>query len=451
MPFVSLGLMPELTRALADRGYAEPTPVQLRVIPEILAGRDILAGAQTGTGKTAGFTLPILQRLHGNAHPPKAPRALVLVPTRELAAQVNESVRAYGKYLRLRTQVIFGGVGINPQIDGLRRGTDILVATPGRLLDHAQQGTVDLSQVQILVLDEADRMLDMGFIADIRRVIKLLPKQRQNLLFSATYSDDIRRLAQTLLRDPVEIEVARRNAAVDTVEQRAYMVPKDQKRSLLSHLIQDGDWSQVLVFTRTKHGANRLTKQLQDDGIQAAAIHGNKSQSARTQALAGFKNYDVRALVATEVASRGLDIKELPHVVNYELPNVPEDYVHRIGRTGRAGATGIAVSLVAPDEIGLLKDIEKVLRKPIPQLALPHFSRAQPQPQRSAAPAQHAEPRHAQQKQGHAKQAQGKPQHPHARQQPNATQNKRRRRRWNGSGGPQGGVARGQSPRPQRH
>jgi len=457
MPFVSLGLMPELTRALADRGYAEPTPVQLRVIPEILAGRDILAGAQTGTGKTAGFTLPILQRLHGNAHPPKAPRALVLVPTRELAAQVNESVRAYGKHLRLRTQVIFGGVGINPQIDGLRRGTDILVATPGRLLDHAQQGTVDLSQVQILVLDEADRMLDMGFIADIRRVIKLLPKQRQNLLFSATYSDDIRRLAQTLLRDPVEIEVARRNAAVDTVEQRAYMVPKDQKRSLLSHLIQDGDWSQVLVFTRTKHGANRLTKQLQDDGIQAAAIHGNKSQSARTQALAGFKNYDVRALVATEVASRGLDIKELPHVVNYELPNVPEDYVHRIGRTGRAGATGIAVSLVAPDEIGLLKDIEKVLRKPIPQLPLPHFRRAQPQPQRAAAPAQHAEqrhaqPRHAQQKhgqpkqhgqqrqaqpqQGQPKQSQGKPQHPHARQQPNSNRNNRRRR-WQNRSRPQ--------------
>ena len=350
MPFASLGLLPELTRALAERGYSEPTPVQTRVIPEILAGRDILAGAQTGTGKTAGFTLPILQLLHGAAHAPKAPRALVLVPTRELAAQVNESVRAYGKHLRLRTQVIFGGVGINPQIEGLRRGTDILVATPGRLLDHAQQRTVDLSQVQILVLDEADRMLDMGFIADIRRVIKLLPPRRQNLMFSATYTDDIRRLAQNMLRQPVEIEVARRNAAVDSVEQRAYMVPKDQKRALLSHLIHDGDWSQVLIFTRTKHGANRLTKQLQDDGIQAAAIHGNKSQSARTQALAGFKNYDVRALVATEVASRGLDIKELPHVVNYELPNVPEDYVHRIGRTGRAGATGIAVSLVAQDE-----------------------------------------------------------------------------------------------------
>jgi ATP-dependent RNA helicase RhlE len=392
MPFAALGLMPELTRALVERGYSQPMPVQARVIPEILAGRDILAGAQTGTGKTAGFTLPILQLLHGAAHSPKAPRALVLVPTRELAAQVNESVRAYGKYLRLRTQVVFGGVGINPQIDGLRRGTDILVATPGRLLDHAQQRTVDLSQVRILVLDEADRMLDMGFIADIRRVIKLLPRQRQNLLFSATYSDDIRRLAQNLLHQPVEIEVARRNAPVDSVEQRAYMVPKDQKRALLSHLIQDGDWSQVLVFTRTKHGANRLTKQLQEDGIEAAAIHGNKSQSARTQALANFKKFDVRALVATEVASRGLDIKELPHVVNYELPNVPEDYVHRIGRTGRAGATGIAVSLVASDEIGLLKDIEKVLRKPIPQLPLPHFPRAQPQPQGQSAPAAQRQP-----------------------------------------------------------
>ena len=421
MPFASLGLMPELTRALADRGYAEPTPVQTRVIPEILAGRDILAGAQTGTGKTAGFALPILQRLHGAAHAPKAPRALVLVPTRELAAQVNESFRAYGKYLRLRTQVVFGGVGIGPQIDGFRRGTDILVATPGRLLDHAQQRTVDLSQVQILVLDEADRMLDMGFIADIRRVIKLLPKQRQNLMFSATYTDDIRRLAQNLLHQPVEIEVARRNAAVDSVEQRAYMVPKDQKRSLLSHLIDDGSWTQVLVFTRTKHGANRLTKQLQDDGIQAAAIHGNKSQSARTQALANFKSFDVRALVATEVASRGLDIKELPYVVNYELPNVPEDYVHRIGRTGRAGATGIAVSLVAPDEIGLLKDIEKVLRKPIPQLQVPHFTPAQRQPQRQA-PARPAQAQQHQPRQHQPKQ-QG-----HARQQPGA--NKSNRRRW---------------------
>jgi ATP-dependent RNA helicase RhlE len=426
MSFESLGLMPELTRALIERGYSEPTPVQTRVIPEILAGRDILAGAQTGTGKTAGFTLPILQILQGNAHASKAPRALVLVPTRELAAQVNESVRAYGKHLRLRTQVIFGGVGINPQIDALRRGTDILVATPGRLLDHAQQGTLDLSRIQILVLDEADRMLDMGFIADIRRVIKLLPKQRQNLMFSATYSDDIRRLAQSLLRQPIEIEVARRNAAVDTVEQRAYLVPKDQKRSLLAHLIHDGDWSQVLVFTRTKHGANRLTKQLQDDGIQAAAIHGNKSQSARTQALAGFKNFDVRALVATEVASRGLDIKELPHVVNYELPNVPEDYVHRIGRTGRAGATGIAVSLVAPDEIGLLKDIEKVLRKPIPQLPVPHFKRAQPQ-------------QHAQERQPESRPHSQKQSHGHSQPKPQQPQGQRnnRRRRWQSRSRPQ--------------
>lgn len=387
MPFTALGLLPELTRALADRNYAEPTPVQARVIPEILAGRDILAGAQTGTGKTAGFTLPLLQRLQAQQSMSRSPRAVVLVPTRELAAQVADSIKSYGKYLQLRTLVIFGGVSINPQIDALRRGTDILVATPGRLLDHAQQGNVDLKQVQILVLDEADRMLDMGFIADIRRVIKLLPQQRQNLLFSATYSDDIRRLAQGLLRQPVEIEVARRNAAVESVEQHAYMVPKDTKRSLLSHLIREGDWSQVLVFTRTKHGANRLTKQLEDDGIEAAAIHGNKSQSARTKALADFKEFRIRALVATEVAARGLDIKELPHVVNYELPNVPEDYVHRIGRTGRAGASGVALSLVAPDETGLLRDIERVTGKRVAQLPLPQIS-APPAPRRAPVQAQ---------------------------------------------------------------
>jgi ATP-dependent RNA helicase RhlE len=377
MPFSALGLIPELTRALSDRGYSAPTPVQARVIPEILAGRDVLAGAQTGTGKTAGFTLPILQRLQ-NGTSGRSPRVLILVPTRELAAQVNESIQSYGKHLRHRSLVIFGGVSINPQIDALRRGADILVATPGRLLDHSQQGTVDLSRVEMFVLDEADRMLDMGFIADIRRVIKLLPKKRQNLLFSATYSDDMRRLAQGLLHDPAEIEVARRNAAVEAVEQRAYMVAKDQKRALLSHLIHDGDWSQVLVFTRTKHGANRLTKQLQQDGIEASAIHGNKSQSARIAALADFKNFRIRALVATEVASRGLDIKELPYVVNYELPNVPEDYVHRIGRTGRAGATGVAVSLVSHDENGLLKDIEKLIRKPLPHAAVPHFKPAPP-------------------------------------------------------------------------
>jgi len=378
MPFNALGLLPELTRALADRNYLEPTPVQARVIPEILASRDILAGAQTGTGKTAGFALPMLQLLHAQQNPSRAPRALILVPTRELAAQVAESIKTYGKYLRLRTTLIFGGVSINPQIEALRRGCDIVVATPGRLLDHAQQGTIDLKHVEILVLDEADRMLDMGFIADIRRVIKQLPPKRQNLMFSATYSDDIRKLAQSLLRNPVEVEVARRNAAVESVEQHVYQVPKDQKRALLSHLIKDGNWSQVLVFTRTKHGANRLAKQLEQDGIRSAAIHGNKSQSARTQALADFKNLRVQALVATEVAARGLDIKELPHVVNYELPNVPEDYVHRIGRTGRAGATGIAVSLVASDERDLLRDIERVLRKTVTQQPLPTFAPAPP-------------------------------------------------------------------------
>jgi ATP-dependent RNA helicase RhlE len=374
MPFSQLGLLPELTRALADRQYSVPTPIQARVIPEILAGRDILAGAQTGTGKTAGFTLPLLQRLHSDSGSHKSPRALILVPTRELAAQVADSVKSYGKYLRLRTAVIFGGVGINPQIDALRRGVDIVVATPGRLLDHAQQRTVDLDRIETLVLDEADRMLDMGFIADIKRVLRLLPRQRQNLMFSATYSEDIRRLAQNMLHDPVEIEVAKRNAAIDTVEQHAYPVSKENKRALLSHLIRDGDWSQVLVFTRTKHGANRLTKQLMEDGIEAAAIHGNKSQSARTQALADFKSIRIRALVATEVAARGLDIKELPHVVNFELPNVPEDYVHRIGRTGRAGASGAAVSLVAPDERDLLRDIEKVLGRRIDQLPVPEIS-----------------------------------------------------------------------------
>lgn len=376
MPFSALGLNPEIVRALADRKYSEPTPVQAKVIPEILAGRDILAGSQTGTGKTAGFTLPLLQRL-ADAPSGRAPRALVLVPTRELAAQVADSVKAYGKYLNLHTAVIFGGVSINPQIDALRRGVDILVATPGRLLDHAEQRTVDLSQIQILVLDEADRMLDMGFIRDIRRVLKLLPNKRQNLMFSATYSKDIRELAQSMLRNPAEVEVAR-NTAVAAVEQRIYRVRKEDKRALLSHLIKEGDWSQVLVFTRTKHGANRLTKQLMQDGIEAAAIHGNKSQNARTQALADFKGFRIRALVATEVASRGLDIKELPNVVNFELPNVPEDYVHRIGRTGRAGATGIAVSLVSPDEQGLLKDIEKVLRKPVPVVATPTFAPAPP-------------------------------------------------------------------------
>ena len=375
MSFSDLGLLPELLRAVADKGYDTPSPIQAQAIPAVLAGRDVLAGAQTGTGKTAGFVLPILQRLiaEGTQGGGRAPRALVLAPTRELAAQVAQSARDYGKYLKLQTYQVFGGVSINPQISSLRGGCDVLVATPGRLLDLAQQRCVDLSKVQTLVLDEADRMLDMGFINDIRKIIRLLPPKRQNLLFSATYSDDIRALAERLLHDPLSIQVAPRNAAIELVEQCAYRVQKEQKRHLLTHLIQEGGWHQVLIFTRTKHGANRLTQQLEGAGVKAAAIHGNKSQAARVKALDMFKRGQVTALVATEVAARGLDIKELPQVVNYELPNVPEDYVHRIGRTGRAGAAGAAISLVSADETGLLRDIERVLRKTIPVVQTPAF------------------------------------------------------------------------------
>lgn len=379
----------------------------------------MLGIAQTGTGKTASFVLPMITRLETGRARARMPRSLILAPTRELAAQVAGSFEKYGVNHKLTTALIIGGVSFDDQNRKLDRGVDVLIATPGRLLDHFQRGKLMLMGVEILVIDEADRMLDMGFIADIRRVIKLLPARRQNLMFSATYSNDIRRLAQTLLHEPAEIEVARRNAPVDSVEQGAYLVDKDRKRSLLSHLIHDGDWSQVLVFTRTKHGANRLTKQLQQDGIEAAAIHGNKSQAARTQALADFKTCKVRVLVATEVASRGLDIKELPHVVNYELPNVPEDYVHRIGRTGRAGASGIAVSLVASDEMGLMKDIEKVLRKPIPQLPLPHFKMAA-QVQPAAAPAGAAKQRHGA--------AGSRPHQSPAREQHGPRGNRRRRR-----------------------
>jgi ATP-dependent RNA helicase RhlE len=386
MSFSDLGLLPELLRAVADKGYDTPSPIQIQAIPAVLSGRDVLAGAQTGTGKTAGFVLPILQRLaadqsHGSS---RAPRALVLTPTRELAAQVAQSARDYGKHMQLRTYQVFGGVSINPQISALRSGCDILVATPGRLLDLVQQRAADLSKVQVLVLDEADRMLDMGFINDIRKIIKLLPQKRQNLLFSATYSDDIRGLAERLLHDPLSIQVAPRNAPIELVEQRAYRVQKEQKRHLLVHLIQEGQWRQVLIFTRTKHGANRLTQQLEGAGIQAAAIHGNKSQAARVKALDMFKRGQVTCLVATEVAARGLDIKELPQVVNYELPNVPEDYVHRIGRTGRAGAAGEAISLVSSDESGLLRDIERVLRRTIPTVPTPVFKMVE-----SAQPADH--------------------------------------------------------------
>jgi ATP-dependent RNA helicase RhlE len=376
--FADLGLAPELLRAVAEKGYDAPTPIQSQAIPAVLSGRDVLAGAQTGTGKTAAFVLPLLQKLGGAAA--RAPRALVLTPTRELAAQVAESAANYGRYAGLRTVVVFGGVGIRPQMAALRSGCDLLVATPGRLLDLHEQGALALGGTQHFVLDEADRMLDMGFIHAIKRVLKLLPPVRQNLMFSATYSEDIRELAGRLLHNPVSIQVAPRNAAAERVDQHVYRVPKEHKRHLLAHLIGEGDWRQVLVFTRTKHGANRLTQQLEAGGIRAAAIHGNKSQGARVRALADFKAHKIVALVATEVAARGLDIKELPHVVNYELPNVPEDYVHRIGRTARAGSTGCAVSLVSPDEAPLLKDIERLLRRSLPIASLPQFAITAPPP-----------------------------------------------------------------------
>ncbi|SEQ78587.1 ATP-dependent RNA helicase RhlE [Solimonas aquatica] len=374
--FEALRLAPALLRALSDEGYQTPTPIQARAIPEILAGHDLLAAAQTGTGKTAAFTLPILQRLQEKPLKSAArqPRVLVLVPTRELAAQVLESVRTYGKHLQaLRTVLVFGGVGINPQIEALARGAEIVVATPGRLLDHAGQKTIDLSRIEVLVLDEADRMLDMGFIHDIRRVIKLLPGKRQNLLFSATFSPDIRKLAEGLLHEPVTIDIAPRNSAAETVQQRVLFVDQSRKAELLIHLAKGYNWQQTLVFTRTKHGANRLVEKLEKAGIRAAALHGNKSQNARTRALAEFKDGTLRMLVATDIAARGLDIEQLPQVVNFELPNVPEDYVHRIGRTGRAGQAGEAFSLVSRDERDDLRGIEKLLRRQLQSFEVAGF------------------------------------------------------------------------------
>ncbi|MDH3901184.1 MAG: DEAD/DEAH box helicase [Gammaproteobacteria bacterium] len=376
MSFESLGLRTELLRAVSDKGYSDPTPIQRQAIPPVLEGRDIMGGAQTGTGKTAGFTLPLLQRLMLSGKPEKgrrAIRALVITPTRELAAQVSESVETYGRHLPLKSTVVFGGVSINPQKQKLIRGVDILIATPGRLLDHVSQNSVDLSKVDILVLDEADRMLDMGFIRDIRKVLALLPKHKQTLLFSATFSDEIKKLANNLLNSPVLIEVAQRNTAAESVTQVIHPVDKSRKRELLSCLIGSNNWKQVLVFTRTKHGANRLSEQLNTDGIVSAAIHGNKSQGARTRALADFKAGKVRVLVATDIAARGLDITQLPHVVNFELPNVAEDYVHRIGRTGRAGNEGEAMSLVCVDELKLLKDIERLLKRDIPKVVIDDF------------------------------------------------------------------------------
>ena len=373
MSFENLGLEAELLRAVKEQGYETPTPIQREAIPHILEGHDILAGAQTGTGKTAGFTLPMLQLLEKRPSGPRRVRALVLTPTRELAAQVNESVRTYGKYRPVRTMEIYGGVSPRPQITKIQRGVDVVIATPGRLLDHVRQGNIDLSSVEMFVLDEADRMLDMGFIRDIRQIIKHLPTTRQNLLFSATFSKEIRELANKLLDHPAEIQVAQRNTTADRVEQRAYPVDKARKRELLSEMIGRGNWQQVLVFTRTKHGANRLEKQLNQDGITADAIHGNKGQGARTRALRDFKSGKVRVLVATDIAARGLDIDKLPHVVNFELPHVPEDYVHRIGRTARAGQDGTAVSLVCVDELKLLKGIEKLLKRDIPKEYVPGY------------------------------------------------------------------------------
>ena len=362
--FSALGLPEALVRAVLDRGYTQPTPVQRQAIPLVLEGRDIIAGAQTGTGKTAAFVLPLLARLGAQDVPSRrTPRALVLTPTRELAAQVEESVRHYGANSRLRSLVVFGGVGINPQIEGLRRGVDILVATPGRLLDHLQQRTVDLSQLQVFVLDEADRMLDMGFIRDIRKVLAQLPKTRQNLLFSATFPAEIKELAASLLHNPAEVEIAPQGTTAERIAQRIVLSDRGRKKELLLHLFRAEQWSQALVFTRTKHLANRLAEYLDDNGVPAMAIHGNKSQTARTKALTEFKAGKLQALVATDIAARGIDIKELPVVVNFELPMVAEDYVHRIGRTARASASGKAVSLVCVDEFRLLQQIERLTRQ----------------------------------------------------------------------------------------
>lgn len=366
MLFTDLKLSASILKAVTEEGYTAPTPVQAQAIPPILEGRDMLAGAQTGTGKTAGFTLPMLEILSRKPFNPKAPRhvrVLILTPTRELAAQVGESVKTYGKYLPFKSAIIFGGVGIQPQITALRNGIDILIATPGRLLDHMSQGTVDLRHVEMLILDEADRMLDMGFIKDIRRVISALPAKRQNLLFSATYSDEIKTLCESILRNPAIVEVARRNTSSELVTQRVILVDCARKSALFGHLVKENNWEQVLVFTRTKHQANKLSDYLQKIGVSAAAIHGNKSQAARTKALSDFKAGAVKILVATDIAARGLDIDQLPHVVNLELPNIAEDYVHRIGRTGRAGNEGEAISLVCVDEYDYLKGIERLINR----------------------------------------------------------------------------------------
>ncbi|GHD63227.1 DEAD/DEAH box helicase [Jeongeupia chitinilytica] len=442
MTFSSLGLSDVLVRAVQDAGYTEPTPIQTQAIPAIINGGDLLAGAQTGTGKTAGFLLPILERLARTPTDHGKIRVLVLTPTRELAAQVEESVRVYGKYSDVKSMVMFGGVSINPQIKALKSRIDILVATPGRLLDHASQKTVDLSHIDTLVLDEADRMLDMGFIHDIKKVLALLPEKRQNLLFSATFSDDIKALADRLLDNPALIEVARRNATAETISQKVYPVDRDKKRQLLAHLIKQHNWFQVLVFTRTKHGANRLAEQLDKDGISALAIHGNKSQSARTRALTEFKAGTLQVLCATDIAARGIDIDELPHVVNYELPNVPEDYVHRIGRTGRAGAEGEAVSLVCVDEHKLLADIERLIKREIPKEIIEGF-----EPDPTAKPEPILQGRRGQQQQQPRRNQNGGGQRPQQQRQPRAEGEAERQPRRQQS--QDGNTEQARKPRPQ--
>lgn len=393
MKFTDLALAPELLQAIQDQGYDQPSPIQQKAIPEVLAGRDVMAAAQTGTGKTAGFTLPILDYL-ARTNKPQATgnqaRCLILTPTRELAAQVAASVETYGRHLRVKSVVVFGGVKINPQMQRLRGGADVLIATPGRLLDLHQQNAIQFDKLEVLVLDEADRMLDMGFIHDIRRIIKKLPKKRQTLLFSATFSNDIRQLAKSFLFKPVEISVSPPNTTVDTVKQKLIAVEKSDKTAVLAHLISTRNWFQVLVFSRTKHGANKLTKKLNNRGIEAIAIHGNKSQGARTRALAEFKQNKCRVLVATDIAARGIDIDQLPHVVNFDLPQVAEDYVHRIGRTGRAGSSGEAISLVSHDEFKMLLDIERLIRKKIPREVLEDYEPLNTLPESRDIPPDHA-------------------------------------------------------------
>jgi ATP-dependent RNA helicase RhlE len=440
---------------VADEGYTTPTPIQAQAIPVVLAGRDLLGAAQTGTGKTAGFTLPLLQRLAPKSSTSFSParhpvRCLIVTPTRELALQVEESVRTYGKYLKLKSACIYGGVGMQPQVDALRGGVDVVVATPGRLLDHVQQKTVDLRQVEILVLDEADRMLDMGFIHDIRRILALLPANRQNLLFSATFPEEIRKLAASFMKDPVTVEVARRNTPAELVAQVQHPVAADRKRELLAHLVKTNDWRQVLVFTKTKHGANRLAQQLERSGIEADAIHGNKSQNARVRALTRFKDNELRVLVATDIAARGLDIEALPHVVNFDMPHVAEDYVHRIGRTGRAGMEGEAVSLVSPEDRPLMAAIERLINRKVEQRVIPGFepgTRGEPRQEQPHREQRQQHRPQQQQRHGRAQQpprrGQQQPRRGNGQQQPNRGNGQQQPRRGNGQQQPRRG------PQPQ--